>query len=349
MIGRIFNGIKVLKEADELKYGFQRVYNCVCKCGNKLQLTKNQLLNNKNNCKNCKPKKVKIKEISTYNEDIHKNKIGMKFDMLTIIGLGKRDKNNLMLYECQCECGNIKWYRFEDLKKLKSPKSCGCSRVYDFSNRKKDNRVFIKEIKSRYNGIKQRCYVENCKSYKWYGAKGVTMCDEWLNDFDKFYDWCIENGFKKELHIDKDELCIKNGIEPHIYSPETCRFITLAENNGNQSSNYKIEYEGEIYNLEVLSKKLNINRDTLKRRYEEKRDLLNGKDLTDYSIYYTLKDLADIFGYSYMYIRSVVIDINYDKFIYIKNKKLLHKDYFDEFSNIIKINKSRDVNKLYIK
>lgn len=277
MIGKIFNGIKVLKETNELKYGFQRVYNCVCNCGNKLQLTKNQLLNNKNNCKNCKPKKVKIKEVSIRNEDIHKNKIGMKFDMLTIIGYGKRDKNNLMLYECQCECGNIKWYRLEDLKKLKHQKSCGCSLIRINAKAKKEYRFLEKEILSRYNGIKQRCYNENSKSYKWYGAKGITMCDEWLDYFDKFYDWCIENGFKKELHISKNELCIDKGIEPHIYSPETCKFVTIEENNRHQTSNYKIEYEGAMYNLADLSRKLGITRETLKLRHIKNLNLLTGK------------------------------------------------------------------------
>ena len=88
----------------------------------------------------------------------------------------------------------------------------------------------IQKHLSRYVQILQRCYNSECKSYKNYGAKGVTMCDEWLNSPDKFISWCESNGYDETKVLDKDILCDQLGIHPKIYSPKTCKFVTVEEN-----------------------------------------------------------------------------------------------------------------------
>lgn len=50
-----------------------------------------------------------------------------------------------------------------------------------------------------WNSMKQRCYNSNDKFYYCYGGRGIRMCDEWLNDFQAFYDWSIANGYKEEI------------------------------------------------------------------------------------------------------------------------------------------------------
>jgi len=84
-----------------------------------------------------------------------------------------------------------------------------------------------KILSGRYQTIKQRCYNPNCKDYKNYGGRGIVICNEWLNDKSLFIQWALSNGFKKELHIDREN-------NDENYSPENCRFIKLAENNRNQ-------------------------------------------------------------------------------------------------------------------
>lgn len=81
-----------------------------------------------------------------------------------------------------------------------------------------------------WRNIKSRCYYKGNKDYNAYGAKGVTICDEWKNDFGKFKDWSMDNGYEESLTIDKDMLCEKNMISPKIYSPDTCQWITMTEN-----------------------------------------------------------------------------------------------------------------------
>ena len=75
--------------------------------------------------------------------------------------------------------------------------------------------------------MKTRCYNPKFIYYNNYGGRGIKICDEWLNDFGKFYDWTINNGYKEGLTIDR----INNDGN---YEPSNCRWITRAEQNRNQ-------------------------------------------------------------------------------------------------------------------
>jgi len=74
--------------------------------------------------------------------------------------------------------------------------------------------------------MKQRCYYPLSESFKNYGGIGVTVCDEWRNDFYSFKKWALNNGYEDGLSIDKDILCHKLNISPKIYSPNTCIWTT---------------------------------------------------------------------------------------------------------------------------
>jgi len=97
------------------------------------------------------------------------------------------------------------------------------------------------KLYSKWRGIKKRCHLKTSDGYPMYGAKGVTMCSEWRNDFKVFYEWAITNGYEDGLQIDKDIICIEKNIHPHIYSPETCKWVTLIENLNNRSGYKKCQ------------------------------------------------------------------------------------------------------------
>ncbi len=76
------------------------------------------------------------------------------------------------------------------------------------------------------HSMKLRCYNKNHVSYHRYGGRGITICDEWLHDHEKFFEWANENGYKKSLQLDR----VDNDLG---YSPDNCRFVTCAENSRN--------------------------------------------------------------------------------------------------------------------
>lgn len=81
-----------------------------------------------------------------------------------------------------------------------------------------------------WSAMNSRCYNKNNTSYRWYGEKGVTVCDEWKNDFFAFKKWSLDNGYSEWLELDKDTICNNNNIHPKIYSPDTCIWIPKVDN-----------------------------------------------------------------------------------------------------------------------
>lgn len=108
--------------------------------------------------------------------------------------------------------------------------------------------------------VKKRCYNPNCKSYKYYGGKGISVCDEWKNNFLSFYYWSMANGYKDDLQIDRIDT---NGN----YSPKNCRWITHSEQQKNKTNNIYIEHNGEIKTISEWSKILNFNNKLAYERY----------------------------------------------------------------------------------
>lgn len=141
-------------------------------------------------------------------------------------------------------------------------------------NKKPDLRNNCKGVKTHglskhplytvWRAVKNRCYNETFEQYKDYGGKGVVMCQEWLDSFQSFYDWCIQNGWKIGLQIDKD---IKgDGL---IYSPTTCCFVTAKENSNKRRSNVVVEYSGNKYNLKEVALKFGFNYKLLSERMKK--------------------------------------------------------------------------------
>ena len=148
-------------------------------------------------------------------------------------------KNRMAYWEYQCDCGQLHIARSNTVahqakKFAADPQlpSCGCvelARKTRHGYRKaKDTHPAYRA----YRGMMSRCYDPNTSSYQWYGAKGVTVCDEWKDNPKAFVDWAIANGWQPGLHIDKDLLCDAQGIHPHIYSPKTCQWVTAKVNVG---------------------------------------------------------------------------------------------------------------------
>lgn len=128
------------------------------------------------------------------------------------------------------------------------PLSCGCFRP---PAKNKKYILIDKYLPKIYRMMISRCYKPTTDKYKHYGGRGVTVCDEWLNNPQSFFDWAANNGWKKGLQIDKDKL--GDGM---TYSPENCCIVTMEENLKMRKRVNKYEYNGSLYTTGELKKML---------------------------------------------------------------------------------------------
>jgi len=74
--------------------------------------------------------------------------------------------------------------------------------------------------------IMTRCYNASTRDFPYYQGKGIRICPEWKDDFVVFFKWCLDNGWKKGLVLDRFD-------HNKDYEPSNCRFITVQENSSN--------------------------------------------------------------------------------------------------------------------
>ena len=136
--------------------------------------------------------------------------------LIPIEKINKEDKRgwNEIWYRCKCDCGNEKIIRGNKIASGHT-RSCGCYKKEQTSkSTKKINGLSTSKIYRVYKTMISRCYNKNSTKYYAYGARGINVCEEWKNDFLKFYDWAMKNGYKESLTIDRIDVngdyCIEN-------------------------------------------------------------------------------------------------------------------------------------------
>lgn len=157
---------------------------------------------------------------------------GQKFGRLLVIELYEKGTHgNPTLWKCICDCGNIK-YCVTGALQHGGNTSCGCMQGHPTHG---DWNLRIRRI---WVGMIARCYRTGATSFKNYGAKGISVCEDW-QDYKVFKEWAYGSGY--EDHLTLDRYPNKKGN----YEPGNCRWATYKQQANNKSNNTILSIDNE--------------------------------------------------------------------------------------------------------
>ena len=173
-------------------------------------------------------------------------KTGRKHSLLGIykdfIPLNETIYSRNIAYQATCsECGTIVKGRKSDLMKTRL-----CRHPNGKAPSVKYSEITDKAIRQVFHGMVRRCYKEYDTSYRWYGAKGIRVCPEWLLSPHLFQVWMEE----QLMETTGDSVWVKGLSIDRIdsdgnYKPSNCRIIPMRENAVTYSSPITVVFNGE--------------------------------------------------------------------------------------------------------
>lgn len=115
-----------------------------------------------------------------------------------------------------------------------------------------------------WSSMRGRCLDPKYDSYPNYGGRGITICDEWMADFQSFAEWALANGYDSEAPYGE---CTLDRIDNNgNYEPHNCRWANIRQQQNNKNTNVVITYNGETHTIAEWSRLTGIAPDRIRRR-----------------------------------------------------------------------------------
>lgn len=259
LTGQRFGRLTVIERAESkiTPNGSRKaMWKCRCDCGNIVTVKGASLKTG--NTKSCGC--LNLEKIS---ERSLADLTGQKFGRLTVLERSENSKTGKAKWLCKCDCGNEVSVMSTSLISGRT-KSCGCFHRETSAKNNYRHGLRNKRLYGVWQGMIARCYNKNNSVYENYGGRGISVCKEWRNDFQSFYDWSMANGYDENAERGKYTLDRIN--TRGNYEPDNCRWITIAKQQLNKRTNVLIEFCGKKQTLKEWSDELGISYATLHHR-----------------------------------------------------------------------------------
>lgn len=248
--GEVWNDLTLIKHVGK------SCYLAKCICGRETVVRYSQV------------KVEKVKSCGHRKYDAVNSIIGTKVNNLQVLEeAGRKNKN--ILVKCLCDCGNTAIITVSRVKNG-IVKDCGCSKKKITSELMKKHGESNSKLYWIWESMKARCYREKTEHFKYYGERGVSICNEWLGEdgFLNFRNWSTKNGYidGKKLSIERKDI---NGN----YEPSNCEWIPFVLQARNRKSNINATLNGKTKCLTEWCNELDL-------KFSSIRYLIKVKGLT---------------------------------------------------------------------
>ena len=156
---------------------------------------------------------------------------GKRFGIVTVLG---RDEDYIqpsgrrrVMWRCQCSCGKLFRVRDDAVRHLSS---CGCKRDKDNALRQTKHSEARSRLYKLYYSMRARCTVVRNSRYEMYGGRGISVCKEWMENFEAFSLWAHSHGYRDDDH----RLSLERIDVDGNYCPENCKWILIEDQYDNR-------------------------------------------------------------------------------------------------------------------
>jgi len=186
---------------------------------------------------------------------------GKSFNSLTVIERDYDYHGRAVKFYCRCVCGTIKSIETHSIQSG-NIKSCGCLRISSLSKHNTTHGESKQHKRSKeylaWASIFERCYNPNHKSYKHYGGRGITVCEQWKSGFPEFLKnmgRCPDGHSLDRIDVDGN------------YEPKNCRWAGAKEQGNNKRNNrLLIDNNGDVKTLSEWADMIHMLPETISQR-----------------------------------------------------------------------------------
>ena len=170
------------------------------------------------------------------------NIIGKRFGRWTVLEEAPSDNPSQPKFWCICDCGNKSSVYMYSLLSGRS-RSCGCIQKEEASKVNYKHGFYKERLYHVWDGMKQRCNNPNHVAYSNYGGRGISVCEEWSNDYTKFREFMLAHGYDPGAPF--GECTIDRIDNDGNYCPENCRVISAQEQQNGKSNVFSFILDGK--------------------------------------------------------------------------------------------------------